>query len=95
MKSPVELNSLLLIFFVMSPGLIRRDTGRLANEASTSNPIVSSKQYLSGLKIKNCYILLTDQVSLSDCLYFLKHWAISALQLFISQVVLSQFLKLI
>ena len=33
--------------FVMSPGqlyhLIRRDTGRLANEAFTSNPIVPSK----------------------------------------------------
>ena len=31
----------------------RRDSGRLANEASTSNPIVSSKQWLSGLKIIN------------------------------------------
>ena len=34
--------------FVISPGLfyhlIRRDTGQLANEAFTSNPIVSSKQ---------------------------------------------------
>ena len=34
--------------FVISPGLIyhliRRDTGRLKNEAFTSNPIVSSKQ---------------------------------------------------
>ena len=44
--------------FVTSPGLlyhlIRRDTGRLANEAFTSNPIVSSKQQLSCLKITNC-----------------------------------------
>ena len=45
MKSTVELwnsqNS-----FVVSPGLlynlIRRDTGQLANEAFTSNPIVSN-----------------------------------------------------
>ena len=39
--------------FVIAPGLlhhlIRRDTGRLASEAFTSNPIVSSKQQLSGL----------------------------------------------
>ena len=43
MKTPVELNS-----FVISPGLlyhlIRRDYGRLANEAFTSNPVVSLKQ---------------------------------------------------
>ena len=48
MKSSVELNSLLSIFFDISPGqlyhLIRRDAGRLANEVFTSNPIVSSKQ---------------------------------------------------
>ena len=54
MKSPVELNSLFLIFFVISAGLFRRDTGRLANETFTSNPIVSSKQMLSasGLKLQ-------------------------------------------
>ena len=34
--------------------LIWRDTGRLANEAFTSNPIVSSKQELSDLKSTNC-----------------------------------------
>ena len=33
--------------------LIRRDTRQLANEAFTSNPIASSKQQLSGLKITN------------------------------------------
>ena len=44
--------------FVIWPGslyhLIRCDSGRLANEAFTSNPIVSSEQYLSSLKITNC-----------------------------------------
>ena len=60
MKSPVELNSLLSKFFCLSPGslhhLIRRDSGRLANEAFTSNPIISSKQSLNGLKITNCSV---------------------------------------
>ena len=32
---------------------MRRDTGGLLNEALTSNPIVSSKQKLSGLKSTN------------------------------------------
>ena len=40
--------------FVISPGLlyhlIRRDGGRLSNEAFTSNPIVSSKQWFNGFK---------------------------------------------
>ena len=42
--------------FVISPGLIKHDTGRLENEAFTSNPIVSSKQKLSGLKTTNCNV---------------------------------------
>ena len=58
MKSPVELNSLLSKFFCyitwLLYQLIRRDTGRFANEAFTSNPNVSSKQKLNGLKITNC-----------------------------------------
>ena len=50
-------------YFVISPGLlyhlIRRDSGRLANEAFTSNPIVSVvslKQQLNDLKITNCML---------------------------------------
>ena len=49
MKSPVELNIILFIYlfiyafyfnsFVVSPGLIRRDIGRLANEAFTPSTI--------------------------------------------------------
>ena len=58
MKIPVELNGLLSKFFCyitwLLYQLIRRDIGRLANEAFMSNPIVSSKQKLSGLKITNC-----------------------------------------
>ena len=45
---------------------MRRDTGGLANEAFTSNPIVSLKQYLSGLKTTNCtdYLFMSsDQFS--------------------------------
>ena len=58
MKSPLELNSLLSKFFCyitwLLYQLIRRDSGRLAHEAFTSNAIVSSKQWLNGLKITNC-----------------------------------------
>ena len=64
MKNPVELNSLLSKFFYITRllyQLIRRDTGRLANEAITSNPIVTSKQKLNGLKN---YKLSRHQVSL-------------------------------
>ena len=57
MKITVELNTFSQNSFVVSPGLlchlIRRDTERLANEAFTSNPIVSSKQQFSHLKITN------------------------------------------
>ena len=37
----------------------------------------------------SCCILLTDQVSLPDCLYFLKYWAICVLQLLVNQAVTS------
>ena len=43
MEFPVDINSLLLKF-VMSPGLMRGDTGRLVNEAYLSSPNVSLKQ---------------------------------------------------
>ena len=36
-----------------------------------------------------CYTLLTDQISMSDSLYFLGYRAICVLQLFVSQVVTS------
>ena len=45
-------------------------------------------------KCFSCYILLTDQFLLSDCLYLLRYWAIYALQLFASQVVTLKTLKL-
>ena len=31
-----------------------------------------------------CYIILTDQISLSNCLYFSRYWAICVLQLFVT-----------
>ena len=43
MEIPVDINSLLLKF-VMSPGLMRGDTGRFVNEAYLSSPNVSLKQ---------------------------------------------------
>ena len=54
LKYPVKLNSFFSKFFVISPGLIRRDTGCFANEVFTSDLIVCSKQWLSGLKITSC-----------------------------------------
>ena len=40
-------------------------------------------------KCSSFYILLTDEISLPGCLYFLRYWAICALQLFVNQVVTS------
>ena len=37
----------------------------------------------------SCYILVTDQISLSGCLYFLRYRKICVLQLFVNQVVTS------
>ena len=46
-------------------------------------------------KCFTCYILLTDQISLPDCLYFLRYWSICVVQLFVNQFMTSQILKLI
>ena len=40
------------------------------------------------------YILLTDQISLPNRLYFLIYWSICVLQLFVNQVLTSRILKL-
>ena len=45
--------------------------------------------YIFKQKCSSSYILLTDQISVSGCLYFLRYWAICALQLFVNQVVTS------
>ena len=45
-------------------------------------------------KCFSCYILVTDQISLSDCLYFSRYWAICLLHLFVSQAMESQISKL-
>ena len=37
-------------------------------------------------KCFSCHILLTDQISLFDCLYFCRYWEICVLHLFASQV---------
>ena len=42
----------------------------------------------------SCFILLTDHISLPDCLYFSRYWAICLLQFFVNQAVTSQNLKL-
>ena len=40
-------------------------------------------------KCLSCYILLTDQIPLSDLLDFSRYWAICVLQLFVNQAVTS------
>ena len=45
-------------------------------------------------KCLSCYILLTDQILLFDCVYFLRYWSICVLQLFVYQVVTPYILKL-
>ena len=59
--------------------------------------IVSLACFVYGFSTKMfpCYILLTDQISLSGCLYFLRYWEICVLQLFDNQVVTSKISKLI
>ena len=47
-------------------------------------------------KYFSCYsqIYFTDQILLSDCLYFLRYWAIYVSKLFVNQAVTSKHLKL-
>ena len=70
MKIPEELNSLSSKFFCyitwLLYQLIRRDTERLANEAFTSNSIVSLKQKLNGLKITNCIVAFENVLLTTD-----------------------------
>ena len=40
-------------------------------------------------KCFSCYILLTELISLSSCLYFSKYWAICVLRLFFNQAMMS------
>ena len=61
--------------------------------SGTSHPcfifcIVFKEKYFS------FYIIWTDQVSLSGCLYFVRYWTIYELHLFVNQVVTSWILKL-
>ena len=46
-------------------------------------------------KKKCCYILLSKQISLSDCLYISKYWTICVSKLIVNQAVMSQNLKLL
>ena len=45
-------------------------------------------------KCFSCYILLTEQISLSNYVYFLRYWTIYVLQLFVNQGVASKILTL-
>ena len=45
-------------------------------------------------KCFSCYVLMTNQISKSNCVYFLRYQAIYVLQLFVNHSVTSQILKL-
>ena len=51
--------------------------------------IVSPPYFLYDFSRKEFLMLLTDQILLPDCLYFMTYWAICVLQLFFSQVTMS------
>ena len=53
--------------------------------------IVSPPHFVYDFQEKcfSSFILLTDQISLPDCLYFLRYWSICVLQLLVNQVVTS------
>ena len=55
--------------------------------------IASSPHYVYDFSRKMLLMLysLTDQISMSDCLYFLRFWAICVLQLFVDQVMVCEF----
>ena len=55
--------------------------------------IASSPNYVYDFSRKMLLMLysLTDQISMSDCLYFLRFWAICVLQLFVDQVMVCEF----
>ena len=50
--------------------------------------IVSPANFVYGFSTK-MFLMLTDQISLPGCLYFLRYWAIYVLQLFVNQLKLS------
>ena len=54
-------------------------------------PILSPPHFVYDYSRKgfSCSILSTDHILSSDCHYFLRYWAIYALQLFVSKVVMS------
>ena len=53
--------------------------------------LVSAMYFVSDLSKKcfSCYILVTDQISLSGYLYLSRYWTICKLQLFVNQTVTS------
>ena len=51
--------------------------------------IVSSPHFVCDFPKKqcfSCYILLTDQILLHDCLHLLRYWEICVLQFFVNQI---------
>ena len=59
--------------------------------------IVSSPHFAYDFSKKKTFFMfysIIDQISLLDCLYFLRYWSICVLESFVNQVKASQILKL-
>ena len=66
---------------------------KIEKRCGTSLP-VSFFAWVLVEKYFSCDILLTDQISLSGCYYFVRYWALYVFQLLINHVVTSQTFKL-
>ena len=51
--------------------------------------LVSPPYFVHDFSRKLFHVLLTDQIPTSECLYFLRYWAIRVSKLFVIQVVTS------
>ena len=59
------------------------------NFSEKGKGLVSSPHFVYDFSRKIFVMLLTDQISLSDCLYFSRYWEICVLQLSVNQAAMS------
>ena len=87
-----NLKFLQFIFVVCQvEGLSKCIEAKLFYKTKTVLELVSQPHFLHDFfkKCFSCFILLTNQISLPCCLYFVRCWALCVLPLFINQVMTS------
>ena len=92
---PYNTNKLYKILDYRSGDMLNFNFGDMLNFNFSEKGLgqVSSPDFeldFSKKKCFSCYILLTEQISLSDCLYFSRYWTLCVLQLFVNQAVTSK-----